>query len=145
MTSTDWLYIASSWDLNMLNTFLKSCFKSSNTDYLINRAEAALGSIDKVKKGHADYLSNLGGKFAFIMIRHDPADFMPACFCRSVNIAYCSHNQMLEGCWGLWPSSPTWLQIQLSMAAPLHTWHPLIMQTVRNMRYYFALHRLFLF
>ncbi|XP_069034303.1 huntingtin interacting protein 1 related b [Embiotoca jacksoni] len=33
---------------------------TSSPDYLINRAEATLGSIDKVKKGHADYLSNMG-------------------------------------------------------------------------------------
>lgn len=35
-----------------------------NTDYLISRAEATLSSIDKVKKGHADYLRNMGGRFA---------------------------------------------------------------------------------
>uniref|UniRef100_A0A3Q1F3R9 Huntingtin-interacting protein 1-related protein n=1 Tax=Acanthochromis polyacanthus TaxID=80966 RepID=A0A3Q1F3R9_9TELE len=33
---------------------------TSSPDYLISRAEATLGSIDKVKKGHADYLSNMG-------------------------------------------------------------------------------------
>ncbi|XP_056275531.1 huntingtin interacting protein 1 related b isoform X2 [Pseudoliparis swirei] len=33
---------------------------TSSPDYLISRAEAALGSVDKVKKGHADYLSNMG-------------------------------------------------------------------------------------
>ncbi|XP_008288069.1 huntingtin interacting protein 1 related b isoform X2 [Stegastes partitus] len=32
---------------------------TSSPDYLISRAEATLGSIDKVKKGHADYLSNM--------------------------------------------------------------------------------------
>lgn len=32
------------------------------TDYLISRAEATLGSIDKVKKGHADYLGNMRGE-----------------------------------------------------------------------------------
>ncbi|XP_067376660.1 huntingtin interacting protein 1 related b isoform X2 [Channa argus] len=32
---------------------------TSSPDYLISRAEAALDSIDKVKKGHADYLSNM--------------------------------------------------------------------------------------
>uniref|UniRef100_A0A3Q4MHM8 Huntingtin-interacting protein 1-related protein n=1 Tax=Neolamprologus brichardi TaxID=32507 RepID=A0A3Q4MHM8_NEOBR len=32
---------------------------TSSPDYLISRAEAALGSIDKVKKGHADYLRNM--------------------------------------------------------------------------------------
>ncbi|XP_034026254.1 huntingtin interacting protein 1 related b isoform X2 [Thalassophryne amazonica] len=31
---------------------------TSSPDYLISRAEATLGSIDKVKKGHVDYLSN---------------------------------------------------------------------------------------
>lgn len=45
-----------------------------------------------------------------------------------------SCNQMLEGCWGLWPSSPTWLRTQSSTAVPLHTWHPLTTQTVRNIR-----------
>lgn len=35
---------------------------TSSPDYLVSRAEATLGSIDKVKKGHADYLSNMGGK-----------------------------------------------------------------------------------
>lgn len=44
---------------------------------------------------------------------------------------------MLEGCWGLWPSSPTWLLIQSSTAAPQHTWHPLTMQIVRNISDYF--------
>ncbi|TNN54576.1 Huntingtin-interacting protein 1-related protein [Liparis tanakae] len=34
---------------------------TSSPDYLVSRAEAALGSVDKVKKGHADYLSNMGG------------------------------------------------------------------------------------
>ncbi|XP_031712191.1 huntingtin interacting protein 1 related b [Anarrhichthys ocellatus] len=33
---------------------------TSSPDYLVSRAEAALGSVDKVKKGHADYLSNMG-------------------------------------------------------------------------------------
>ncbi|XP_073321977.1 huntingtin interacting protein 1 related b [Pagrus major] len=33
---------------------------TSSPDYLISRAEATLGSVDKVKKGHADYLSNMG-------------------------------------------------------------------------------------
>ncbi|XP_047447819.1 huntingtin interacting protein 1 related b isoform X2 [Mugil cephalus] len=33
---------------------------TSSPDYLISRAEATLGSIDKVKKGHADYLKNMG-------------------------------------------------------------------------------------
>lgn len=60
-------------------------------------------------------------------------------FAMFVNVAnsslmVCSRDQMLEGCWGLWPSSPTWLQIQSSTAVPLHTWHPLTMQTVRNIR-----------
>uniref|UniRef100_A0A1A7Z4S9 Huntingtin-interacting protein 1-related protein n=1 Tax=Iconisemion striatum TaxID=60296 RepID=A0A1A7Z4S9_9TELE len=32
---------------------------TSSPDYLINRAEATLSSIDKVKKGHADYLRNM--------------------------------------------------------------------------------------
>uniref|UniRef100_A0A8C7Z8T1 Huntingtin interacting protein 1 related b n=1 Tax=Oryzias sinensis TaxID=183150 RepID=A0A8C7Z8T1_9TELE len=32
---------------------------TSSPDYLINRAEATLGSIDKMKKGHADYLRNM--------------------------------------------------------------------------------------
>ncbi|KAL7392407.1 hypothetical protein ABVT39_024331 [Epinephelus coioides] len=34
---------------------------TSSPDYLVSRAEATLGSVDKVKKGHADYLSNMGG------------------------------------------------------------------------------------
>nr|XP_020458206.1 huntingtin-interacting protein 1-related protein isoform X1 [Monopterus albus] len=33
---------------------------TSSPDYLVSRAEAALGSIDKVKKGHADYLNKMG-------------------------------------------------------------------------------------
>uniref|UniRef100_A0A3P8W8K8 Huntingtin interacting protein 1 related b n=1 Tax=Cynoglossus semilaevis TaxID=244447 RepID=A0A3P8W8K8_CYNSE len=33
---------------------------TSSPDYLISRAEATLGSIDKVKKGHGDYLKNMG-------------------------------------------------------------------------------------
>ncbi|KAF7669623.1 hypothetical protein LDENG_00166620 [Lucifuga dentata] len=33
---------------------------TSSPDYLISRAEATLGSIDKVKKGHADFLVNKG-------------------------------------------------------------------------------------
>ncbi|XP_034728042.1 huntingtin interacting protein 1 related b isoform X2 [Etheostoma cragini] len=32
---------------------------TSSPDYLISRAEATLGSVDKVKKGHADYLNNM--------------------------------------------------------------------------------------
>ncbi|KAM4745231.1 huntingtin interacting protein 1 related b [Anableps anableps] len=32
---------------------------TSSPDYLINRAEATLSSIDKMKKGHADYLRNM--------------------------------------------------------------------------------------
>uniref|UniRef100_A0A669CZL7 Huntingtin-interacting protein 1-related protein n=1 Tax=Oreochromis niloticus TaxID=8128 RepID=A0A669CZL7_ORENI len=35
---------------------------TSSPDYLISRAEAALGSIDKVKRGHADYLRNMSGE-----------------------------------------------------------------------------------
>lgn len=37
----------------------------ASTDYLISRAEATLGSIDKVKKGHGDYLKNMGGEIIF--------------------------------------------------------------------------------
>ncbi|XP_064209382.1 huntingtin interacting protein 1 related b [Anguilla rostrata] len=33
---------------------------TSSPDYLVNRAEATLGSIDKVQQGHADYLRNMG-------------------------------------------------------------------------------------
>uniref|UniRef100_H3C5L8 Huntingtin-interacting protein 1-related protein n=1 Tax=Tetraodon nigroviridis TaxID=99883 RepID=H3C5L8_TETNG len=33
---------------------------TSSPDYLVSRAEATLSSIDKVKKGHADYLRNMG-------------------------------------------------------------------------------------
>lgn len=32
---------------------------TSSPDYLISRAEAALGSVDKVKKGHADYVRDM--------------------------------------------------------------------------------------
>ncbi|XP_041855999.1 huntingtin interacting protein 1 related b isoform X2 [Melanotaenia boesemani] len=32
---------------------------TSSPDYLISRAEATLGSVDKMKKGHADYLKNM--------------------------------------------------------------------------------------
>ncbi|MEQ2180757.1 hypothetical protein GOODEAATRI_004535, partial [Goodea atripinnis] len=34
---------------------------TSSPDYLINRAEATLSSIDKMKRGHADYLRNMEG------------------------------------------------------------------------------------
>ncbi|KAJ8415552.1 hypothetical protein AAFF_G00425320 [Aldrovandia affinis] len=33
---------------------------TSSPDYLVNRAEATLGSIDKLKQGHTDYLRNMG-------------------------------------------------------------------------------------
>nr|XP_046203250.1 huntingtin-interacting protein 1-related protein-like isoform X2 [Oncorhynchus gorbuscha] len=33
---------------------------TSSPDYLVSRAEATLGSIDNVKKGHSDYLTNMG-------------------------------------------------------------------------------------
>uniref|UniRef100_A0A667ZVL7 Huntingtin interacting protein 1 related b n=1 Tax=Myripristis murdjan TaxID=586833 RepID=A0A667ZVL7_9TELE len=33
---------------------------TSSPDYLVSRAEATLSSIDKVKKGHADFLGNMG-------------------------------------------------------------------------------------
>lgn len=33
---------------------------TSSPDYLVSRAEATLSSVDKVKKGHVDYLSNMG-------------------------------------------------------------------------------------
>ena len=32
-------------------------------DYLVSRAEATLGSIDKVKAGHADYVKNMSGQY----------------------------------------------------------------------------------
>lgn len=48
--------------------FFHSFVCPPNTDYLISRAEATLGSLDKVKKGHTDYLSNMGGKFALLLI-----------------------------------------------------------------------------
>lgn len=99
-----------------------------NTDYLVNRAEAALGSVDKMKKGHADYLRNMGGEFAHVLVQHSAVNVA------NYSLTVCSCNQMLEGYWGLWPSSPTWQRIQLSTAAPLHTWHPLTMLTVRNIR-----------
>uniref|UniRef100_A0A8C7PSU0 Huntingtin-interacting protein 1-related protein n=1 Tax=Oncorhynchus mykiss TaxID=8022 RepID=A0A8C7PSU0_ONCMY len=33
---------------------------TSSPDYLVSRADATLGSIDKVKRGHSDYLTNMG-------------------------------------------------------------------------------------
>ncbi|TKS78654.1 Huntingtin-interacting protein 1-related protein [Collichthys lucidus] len=39
---------------------------TSSPDYLVSRAEATLGSIDKVKKGHADYLGNMGDAGALL-------------------------------------------------------------------------------
>uniref|UniRef100_A0A6Q2ZMW4 Huntingtin-interacting protein 1-related protein n=1 Tax=Esox lucius TaxID=8010 RepID=A0A6Q2ZMW4_ESOLU len=33
---------------------------TSSPDYLVSRAEATLGSIDKVKSGHSEYLTNMG-------------------------------------------------------------------------------------
>ncbi|XP_076007005.1 huntingtin interacting protein 1 related b isoform X2 [Genypterus blacodes] len=39
---------------------------TSSPDYLISRAEATLGSIDKVKKGHADFLGNMGDAGALV-------------------------------------------------------------------------------
>uniref|UniRef100_A0A8C7D0H0 Huntingtin-interacting protein 1-related protein n=1 Tax=Oncorhynchus kisutch TaxID=8019 RepID=A0A8C7D0H0_ONCKI len=33
---------------------------TSSPDYLVSRAAATLGSIDKVKRGHSDYLTNMG-------------------------------------------------------------------------------------
>lgn len=118
---------SSSWTLSFSQCSL--CFL--NTDYLVNRAEAALGSVDKMKKGHADYLRNMGGEFAHVLVQHGAVDVA------NCSLTVCSCNQMLEGCWGLWPSSPTWQRIQLSTAAPLHTWHPLTMLTVRNIRDHF--------
>uniref|UniRef100_A0A8C7PUE8 Huntingtin interacting protein 1 related n=1 Tax=Oncorhynchus mykiss TaxID=8022 RepID=A0A8C7PUE8_ONCMY len=35
---------------------------TSSPDYLVSRADATLGSIDKVKRGHSDYLTNMGGE-----------------------------------------------------------------------------------
>ncbi|KAG8011996.1 Huntingtin-interacting protein 1-related protein, partial [Nibea albiflora] len=46
--------------------FFQSSVCHPNTDYLVSRAEATLGSIDKVKKGHADYLSNMGDAGALL-------------------------------------------------------------------------------
>lgn len=77
---------------NLMFFFFQSSLCFPNTDYLVSRAEAALGSIDKVKKGHADYLSNMGGKFALVLIQHDPVN-MTNC-----SLTVCSCNQMLEGC-----------------------------------------------
>lgn len=42
--------------------FIRFLCLSTTTDYLVSRAEATLGSIDKVKKGHSDYLTNMGGE-----------------------------------------------------------------------------------
>lgn len=57
------------------NNFIKKSNRSSgfllNTDYLINRAEATLGSIHKVKKGHADYLSNMAGELLQFLSQFD--------------------------------------------------------------------------
>lgn len=53
-------------------------FAVLQTDYLISRAEAALGSIDKVKKGHADYLRNMSGEFSPLPIWLGPADLVAA-------------------------------------------------------------------
>uniref|UniRef100_A0A7N6FG13 Huntingtin-interacting protein 1-related protein n=1 Tax=Anabas testudineus TaxID=64144 RepID=A0A7N6FG13_ANATE len=39
---------------------------TSSPDYLVSRAEAALSSIENVKKGHADYLSNMGDAGALL-------------------------------------------------------------------------------
>lgn len=53
-------------------------------------------------------------------------------FVRQCFLPSCFWNQMLEGCWELWPSSPTWPLTPSLTAAPLRTWHPPIMQTVSN-------------
>lgn len=55
-----------------MNRMCKYCRMSFNppaclsvhSDYLISRAEAALGSVDKVKKGHADYVRDMAGELA---------------------------------------------------------------------------------
>uniref|UniRef100_A0AAY4E1P0 Huntingtin-interacting protein 1-related protein n=1 Tax=Denticeps clupeoides TaxID=299321 RepID=A0AAY4E1P0_9TELE len=39
---------------------------TSSPDYLVSRAEVTLGSIDKVKVGHADYLQNMGDASALL-------------------------------------------------------------------------------
>lgn len=53
----------------MMNVFQSLACLSVHIDYLISRAEAALGSVDKVKKGHADYLCDMGGKLVFAHLR----------------------------------------------------------------------------
>lgn len=60
-----------------------------NADYLVSRAQAALGSIDKVKKGHADYLHNMGGEFALALLQLDPADLMTIWGCFVVRLFHC--------------------------------------------------------
>ncbi|MGH0147904.1 UNVERIFIED_CONTAM: hypothetical protein FKN15_011197 [Acipenser sinensis] len=62
---------------------------TSSPDYLICRAEATLGSIDSVQRGHAEYLNNMGGNRA-----HSPHLILEH-FCRQ----RCSTtiNQYMEG------------------------------------------------
>lgn len=62
-----------------------------NTDYLVSRAEAALGSVDKMKKGHADYLRNMGGEFAHVLVQRSAVNVA------NCSLTVCSCNQMLEG------------------------------------------------
>lgn len=58
---------------------------SVQSDYLISRAEAALGSVDKVKKGHADYVRDMGGEFVVTYLRLQSFDDIRL-FDQSINV-----------------------------------------------------------
>ncbi|MGH0152699.1 UNVERIFIED_CONTAM: hypothetical protein FKN15_023797 [Acipenser sinensis] len=62
---------------------------TSSPDYLICRAEATLGSIDSVQRGHAEYLNNMGGNRA-----HSPHLILEH-FCRQR--CNTTINQYMEG------------------------------------------------
>lgn len=54
---------------NVMSIFL-------SLDYLVSRAEAALGSVTKMQAGHSHYLKNMEGVFVFLI--RLPTVFLPA-------------------------------------------------------------------
>lgn len=52
-----------------MNVFQSPVCLSIHLDYLISRAEAALSSVDKVKKGHTDYVRDMAGELVVAHLR----------------------------------------------------------------------------
>ncbi|XP_067083857.1 huntingtin interacting protein 1 related b [Osmerus mordax] len=113
---------------------------TSSPDYLVSRAEATLGSIDKMKRGHSDYLRNMGDAGgllrALTQFSHLAADTIVN-GSATAHMAPTDHaDRLTESCRGCATQSLTFLA-QLKSKASLPTADPasirIVVQKILNL------------